>query len=108
MRRLRPGRADHPFSAARYTLRQLATRIMALTDKIDDLNRRLATLLERHAPGMLTRVGVGPGTAAAMLVIAGDNPDRAGQRRVFRRSLRRQPDRSVIREDPPSPPQPRW
>lgn len=72
-----------PPSAARYTLRQLATRIMALTGEIDDLNRRLATVPERHAPGLLTRVGVGPDTAAAMLVVAGDNPDRLASDAAF-------------------------
>ncbi|WP_232295546.1 IS110 family transposase, partial [Parafrankia sp. EUN1f] len=63
-------------TTARYTLRRLATRILQLTDEVNDLNRQLTTLLTRHAPVLLTRVGVGPDTAAALLIAAGDNPQR--------------------------------
>ncbi|WP_198145528.1 transposase [Frankia sp. EAN1pec] len=70
-------------TAARYTLRQLATRIVALTAEIEDLNRRLAAVLNRHAPALLARVGVGPDTAAALLIVAGDNPRRLTSDRSF-------------------------
>ncbi|MCK9904747.1 transposase [Frankia sp. Cpl3] len=70
-------------TAARYALRQLAIRIVALTAEIEDLNRRLAAVLNRHAPALLARVGVGPDTAAALLIVAGDNPRRLTSDRSF-------------------------
>ncbi|MCK9927514.1 transposase, partial [Frankia sp. Mgl5] len=56
---------------------------MALTAEIDDLNRRLAAVLNRHAPALLAKVGVGPDTAAALLIVAGDNPRRLTSDRSF-------------------------
>ncbi|XES00947.1 hypothetical protein HEP87_61410 [Streptomyces sp. S1D4-11] len=42
------------------TLRMLAERIEQLTGQIDELNQRLTRLVERHAPQLLIRVGIGP------------------------------------------------
>jgi transposase len=61
---------------ARYTLRLLARRILSLTEEIEDLDTRLTTTIERHAPELLRHHGVGPDTAAALLIAAGDNPER--------------------------------
>lgn len=63
-------------TAAAYTLRALANRILALTDEIDDLNRLLDTVISSHFPHLLERLGVGPDNAATLLITAGDNPDR--------------------------------
>ena len=63
-------------AAARYTLRRLALRIQALTAEERDLQRQITTVLETHAPQLLQRHGIGPDSAAALLVTAGDNPDR--------------------------------
>ncbi|MCK9904970.1 transposase [Parafrankia colletiae] len=73
---LDPQDPTDPASAAIYTLRRLATRILTLTGEIDDLNRQLKTVLTRHAPDLLARPGPGPDTTAALLITAGDNPDR--------------------------------
>lgn len=62
--------------AAAHTLRLLARRITHLTEEIDDLDARLAETLDAHAPALLERRGVGPDTAAALLIAAGDNPER--------------------------------
>jgi transposase len=61
---------------ARYTLRLLARRIASLTEEIDDLDARLTATIGEHTPELLARNGVGPDTAAALLIAAGDNPDR--------------------------------
>ena len=61
---------------ARYTLRLLARRIVSLTEEIDDLDARLTVTIGEHTPELLARNGVGPDTAAALLIAAGDNPDR--------------------------------
>ncbi len=63
-------------SAAVYTLRLLARRILALTEEIHDLQQRLTDTITRHTPTLLTHRGIGPDTAATLLITASDNPDR--------------------------------
>ncbi|WP_257003692.1 transposase [Streptomyces sp. SA15] len=62
--------------ATRITLYPLAQRIRQLTEQIQDLEGRLARLVERHAPQLLTAVGIGPDTAVTLLITMGDNPER--------------------------------
>ncbi|MFZ3494803.1 IS110 family transposase [Streptomyces sp. 5.8] len=68
--------ASGPAGAARHTLRLLARRIRHLTEEIDDLNKRIAEAVEVSTPGLLEVRGVGPDSAAALLISAGDNPER--------------------------------
>jgi transposase len=63
-------------SAAVYTLQLLAHRVVELTTQIHDLNQRITAVLAAHAPQLLDHYGVGPDTAAVLLVTAGDNPER--------------------------------
>jgi transposase len=63
-------------SAAAYTLRLLARRILTLTDEIRELEQQITTAVTNHTPHLLTRRGIGPDNAAALLIAAGDNPDR--------------------------------
>jgi transposase len=63
-------------SAAVYTLRLLARRILQLTQEIHDLVHHITDTITRHCPSLLTRRGVGPDNAAALLIAAGDNPHR--------------------------------
>jgi transposase len=63
-------------SAAVYTLSLLARRIILLTKEIDELKTRITDTIAACAPQLLGRYGVGPDTAAALLLAAGDNPDR--------------------------------
>jgi transposase len=95
-------------SAAAYTLRLLARRLLALTDEIRDLEHQITTTVTSHTPRLLTRRGIGPDNAAALLIAAGDNPDRLPQRGLLRRPVRRQPTGSILRQDQPSPTQPWW
>ena len=95
-------------SAAAYTLRLLARRILP-ADRRDrrpqrpDHRRRS---LPTH-PQLLQRYGVGPDTAAALLHRRRRQPRPAAQRGLLRRALRRQPDRGVLGQDPTPPAQPR-
>ncbi|MFF8381575.1 IS110 family transposase [Streptomyces sp. NPDC015661] len=73
---LDPQRAGGPAGAARHTLRLLARRIRHLTEEVDDLNKQIAKALEVSTPGLLEVRGVGPDSAAALLISAGDNPER--------------------------------
>jgi len=63
-------------TSAKYTLRALARRWLALNAEIADADRYLDELTTDVAPTMRQAFGVGPDTAAEMLVVFGDNPDR--------------------------------
>jgi transposase len=63
-------------TAAVYTLQLLARRILDLTMQINDLKQRITQVLTAHAPQLLDHYGVGPDTAAVLLIAAGDNPER--------------------------------
>ncbi|MFB6985224.1 transposase [Streptomyces sp. NPDC056304] len=43
----------------------------------------MARLAERHAPQLLAVVGIGPDTAATLLITMGDNPERLGSEASF-------------------------
>lgn len=62
--------------ATRTTLGLLAYRIGQLSEQIREVDARLARLVESHAPQLLEVVGIGPDTAVALLIAAGDNPER--------------------------------
>ena len=63
-------------SAAVYTLQLLARRIGHLTEEVADLDAQITAVLAGHNPQLLGTYGVGPDTAAALLIAAGDNPGR--------------------------------
>jgi transposase len=63
-------------TATTYTLRRLAQRIQALTREAHELQQQTTTLIEAFAPTLLQPHGIGPDSAAALLITAGDNPDR--------------------------------
>jgi transposase len=74
--RMRPGTGAEPIEATKRALRHLARRWQHLTVEITELDDDLGPLLARAAPRLLARPGVGPETAAKLLVTAGDNPER--------------------------------
>ncbi len=58
------------------TLRMLARRWMSLAKELRQLDAALDELTKRTGYRLLAQFGVGPQTAATLLVTAGDNPDR--------------------------------
>ena len=58
------------------TLRILAKRWLALRAEIKLLDGQLETLTNEHAPRLRKEFGVGAQTAAVLVCVAGDNPDR--------------------------------
>jgi transposase len=75
--RLRPTRSSDPVTAAtKASISSLAHRIQALDREIAELDVMIEALLSAFAPELLARFGVGPDTAATLLVTAGDNPER--------------------------------
>jgi len=74
--RLRPGHGSLALQAMKGALRLLATRWLSLTREVKELDEALARLTNAAAPSLLARPGVGPQTAATLLLTAGDNPER--------------------------------
>jgi transposase len=67
----------------RLALRELAQRIQVLESQLHRVVARLRRITTVTAPDLLARKGVGPDTAATLLVTAGDNPDRLHHERSF-------------------------
>lgn len=80
---LTPGKPTSPTAASMLALRSLAVRIQHLHAEADALAKQLDTLTARHAPSLRARLGVGPDTAAALLIAAGDNPTRLRTEAAF-------------------------
>ena len=80
---LRPGPIDRPIASAKHTLRSLARRWMALAEEIALHDRHLARLTTETSPTLRASFGVGAHTAAEMLILFGDNPDRIRSEAAF-------------------------
>ncbi len=80
---LRPGQPTTPLTAAKYALRMLARRALTLQSEAQQLREQLATLTTAAAPALLQLTGVGPDTAAALLLAAGDNAHRLHSEAAF-------------------------
>jgi transposase len=73
---LRPRPGDVPGYATRVALRELGRRAQFLDGQLDRLDELIGPLVTEQAPGLLALHGVGPDTAAMLLVAAGDHPER--------------------------------
>jgi len=73
---LQPGPVSSPRAAAMLALRVLARRYQALSQELACLSAELDRLTRAAAPRLLARFGIGPDSAGALLVAAGDNPGR--------------------------------
>jgi transposase len=66
---LRPGRSADPVTAAtKASLSSLAHRVQALDTEMAELEEKIESLLTATAPDLLSLFGVGPDTAATLLV----------------------------------------
>ncbi|MDI5968794.1 IS110 family transposase [Streptomyces sp. SL13] len=73
---LRPRRPEGPEDALRHTLRTLARRWQYLDAEAKELTKMIGNLVQRAAPQLLEPFGIGVDTAAEILIVAGDNPER--------------------------------
>jgi transposase len=73
--RLRPA-GDAVHTAVLTALKSLARRVRELTAEHETLVKALDSVVTLHNPGLRAAHGVGPDTAAQLLVTAGGNPDR--------------------------------
>ena len=75
--KFRPTRSTDTVTAAtKASLSSLAHRIGCLDDELAELDERIEALLVATVPELLDRFGVGPDTAAALVMAAGNNPER--------------------------------
>jgi transposase len=73
---LRPRPGSTVGYATRIALRELGRRAEFLDGQIDRLNELIVPLVTARAPGLLSVYGIGPDTAALLLIAAGDHPER--------------------------------
>jgi transposase len=79
----RPGQRRDVTSLTKLSLRTLARRAISLREEIDEIDTILTQLVHETAPALVTHVGVGVETASALLVAAGDDPERLRSERTF-------------------------
>jgi len=74
---MRPRKGSDPvIYTTNLVIRNLARRVKAFNTEMKQIDRMLISLLEQTAPSLLALHGLGPDTAASLLVTAGDNPNR--------------------------------
>jgi transposase len=81
--RFRCPEATTPLLAAKVALKALARRWSALDAEISELDSQLHGLVTTAAPALVELPGVGIDTAGALLVAAGDNPERLASEASF-------------------------
>jgi transposase len=63
-------------SATKFALRSVARRYEALSEEIAELEAHLDRLVGQAAPELVSLPGIGTDSAATLLIVAGDNPQR--------------------------------
>ena len=80
---LRPGAVTSPTASAKHSLRSLARRCQNLDTEIAVHDSILDELTMAHSPSLREGFGIGTDTAAEMLIVFGDNPDRIRSEAAF-------------------------
>ena len=81
---MRPRTGSDPVTYTTNTvIRDLARRVQRLNAEIATIDEALLALIKQTAPSLLELHGVGPDSAASLLVAAGDNPDRLRSERSW-------------------------
>jgi transposase len=78
--------ADDPHdvaAATKFALRSVARRYETLSAEIAELDAHLGRLVEQAAPELISLPGIGTDSAATLLIVAGDNPQRLGSEASF-------------------------
>ena len=74
---------DSLAAVTRFALRELARRVLLLTEQLEQVKLRLKRITEQVAPALTALTGVGPDVASTLLLTAGDNPERLVSERSF-------------------------
>lgn len=80
---LRPRALETPDDALRHSLRSLARRWQQLDTEAKELSDMIEQLVTRTAPQLLEQFGIGVDTAAEILIVARDNPERIRSEAAF-------------------------
>ncbi|WFP17821.1 IS110 family transposase [Citricoccus muralis] len=80
---LRPRGLETPEDANRYALRSITKRWIALSEETKELEAQIEQLVLQRAPHLLDEFGIGVDTAAEILIVAGDNPERIRSEAAF-------------------------
>jgi transposase len=78
-----PGVIISPAASAKHALRALATRWLALATEIGTHDEALDAITSVAAPTLRDAFGIGPDSAAEMMIVAGDNPTRVRSEAAF-------------------------
>jgi transposase len=70
-------------AATKFALRSVARRYEDLSAEIAELEAHLGRLVEQVAPELVSLPGIGTDSAATLLIVAGDNPQRLGSEASF-------------------------
>ncbi|MBL5975299.1 MAG: IS110 family transposase [Candidatus Leucobacter sulfamidivorax] len=79
----RPRGLESPEDANRHALRSLAKRWLLLDEESKELTSMIEELVLQRAPHLLDEFGIGVDTAAEILIVAGDNPERIKSEAAF-------------------------
>ena len=102
-----PGPATSPGFAVRVALRELGRRAQFLDGQLKRLDELIVPLVTAHAPGLLTVYGLGPRTAALLLIAAGDHPGQLRSEAAWAHLCSIAPIPASSGKVTPSPAQPR-
>jgi transposase len=80
---LRPGELAGPVDATKTALRSLGRSHQALSAEVQDLDKELRSLTAKACPALVGIFGAGSDTAGALLLAAGDNPERLRSEAAF-------------------------
>jgi hypothetical protein len=104
---LRPRPGAMVGHATRIALRELGRRARFLDGQLERLDEFIVPLVTARAPGLLALYGVGPDTAAILLVAAGDHPERLRSEAAWAHLCATAPPLRILGKGHPLPPQPR-
>ena len=80
---LTPGNIIDPTASIKHALRALATRWLTLSTEIGAHDEALNAITLAAAPTLRDAYGIGPDSAAEMMIVAGDNPERVRSEAAF-------------------------
>ncbi len=79
----RPGQVVTAESAVKFALRSIARRYSQLDSEVEAIDAELERLTAETAPELVQAYGIGPDTAATLLITAGDNVERVTSESAF-------------------------
>jgi transposase len=74
---------DNPTAATKFALRSVARRYQQLSEEIAILEEHIERIVREASPRLVVLEGVGPDSAATLMLVAGDNPERLRNEATF-------------------------